>query len=89
MPSLHIAPAGDCSCRPLSRGRTEMPAKLGLVVPRVDFLRRKVYVRSQAQRGQIGADLKTSASTRTVPADDWVLSEVSAHIQRSVPASAR
>ena len=30
MPSLHIAPAGDCSCRPLSRGRTEMPAKLGL-----------------------------------------------------------
>jgi integrase len=54
----------------------------GLTVPRVDFLRRKVHVLSQAQRGQLAADLKTEASTRTIPADDWVLNEISAHVQR-------
>jgi hypothetical protein len=54
----------------------------GLTVPRVDFLRRKVQVLSQAQRGQLAADLKTEASTRTIPADEWVLNEISAHIQR-------
>ena len=54
----------------------------GLVVPRVDFLRRKVHIQTQAQRGQIGVDLTTSASTRTIPADDWVLNEISAHIQQ-------
>ncbi len=37
---------------------------------------------SQAQRGQLAADLKTTASTRTVPADKWVLNEISAHLQR-------
>jgi hypothetical protein len=52
----------------------------GLTVPRVDFLRRKVHVLSQAQRGQLGADLKTEASTRTVPADEWVLNEISTHV---------
>jgi integrase len=40
---------------------------LGLTVPRVDFLRRKVHVLSQAQRGQLAANLKTEASTRTIP----------------------
>ena len=54
----------------------------GLVVPRVDFLRRKVHVLTQAQRGQLAADLKTEASTRTIPADGWVLNEITAHIQR-------
>jgi integrase len=54
----------------------------GLTVPRVDFMRRKVQVLSQAQRGQLAADLKTQASTRTIPADEWVLSEISAHVQR-------
>src|SRR5262249_42559876 len=54
----------------------------GLTVSRVDFLRRKVHVLSQAQRGQLAADLKTEASTRTIPADDWVLTEISAHIRR-------
>jgi hypothetical protein len=39
-------------------------------------------VLSQAQRGQLAADLKTEASTRTIPADDWVLNEISAHVQR-------
>ena len=54
----------------------------GLIVPRVDFLRRRVHVLSQAQRGQLAADLKTGASTRTIPADEWVLNEISTHIQR-------
>jgi integrase len=54
----------------------------GLTVPRVDFLRRKVHVLAQAQRGQLAADLKTDASTRTIPADDWVLNEINTHIQR-------
>lgn len=54
----------------------------GLMKPRIDFLRRKVHVLSQAQRGELSAALKTSASTRTIPADDWVLNEVSAHIQQ-------
>jgi integrase len=50
----------------------------GLVVQRVDFLRRRVHILKQAQRGRL-ADLKTEASTRTVPADDWVLREITAH----------
>jgi integrase len=54
----------------------------GLTLPRVDFLRRKVQVLSQAQRGQLAADLKTEASTRTIPADEWVLNEISVHIHR-------
>ena len=54
----------------------------GLTVPRVDFLRRKVHVLTQAQRGQLGADLKTEASARTIPADDWVLQQVTSHMQR-------
>jgi len=59
----------------------------GLTLPRVDFLRRKVQVLSQAQRGQLAAELKTEASTRTIPADQWVLNEISAHIQRHFYAS--
>jgi integrase len=54
----------------------------GLIKPRIDFLRRKVHILSQAQRGELTAALKTSASTRTIPADDWVLNEVSSHIQK-------
>lgn len=54
----------------------------GLTVPRVDFLRRKIQVLTQAQRGQLGADLKTDASARTIPADDWVLQQITSHMQR-------
>lgn len=53
----------------------------GLTVPRVDFLRRRVHVQEQAQGGQL-APLKTSASRRTIPSDDWVLSAVTGHLQR-------
>jgi integrase len=37
---------------------------------------------SQAQRGELDADLKTEASTGTVPADEWVLREADAHVAR-------
>ena len=60
----------------------------GLVVAKLDFLRRKAHIISQAQRGELAAELKTDASTRTVPADDWVLTGVSAHIIGSAPALA-
>ncbi|MGO9780046.1 MAG: tyrosine-type recombinase/integrase [Streptosporangiaceae bacterium] len=56
----------------------------GLTVPRVDFLRRRVQVLEQAQNGAL-APLKTKASRRTVPVGEWVLQEVSAHMQRYGP----
>jgi integrase len=58
-----------------------------LTVPRVDFLRRKIQVLSQAQRGQLAVDLKTEASTRTIPADEWVLNEISAHVASTLIAA--
>ena len=60
----------------------------GLTVPRVDFLRRRVHIREQAHGGQL-APLKTEASRRMIPADDWVLSTVTAHLQRYGPGPSR
>jgi integrase len=57
---------------------------LGLAVPKVDFLRRKVMVHRQAQHQQL-VELKTKASRRTVPADDFVLAEITRHMQQWVP----
>ena len=57
---------------------------LGVTVPRVDFLRRKVEVRYQLQRGKL-VELKTKASKRTLPADDLVLSEITTHMQQWEP----
>ncbi|MBG0818205.1 site-specific integrase [Planomonospora sp. ID82291] len=57
---------------------------LGLTVPRVDFLRRKVYVRRQVQGGEL-VELKTRASKRNLPADDLVLTEITAHMQKWDP----
>jgi len=51
----------------------------GLTVPRADFLRRRLLVRQQVQHGQL-APLKSEKSERTVPADDWVLNAISAHL---------
>ena len=68
--------------RTVAAGRLREGEAFGLTLSRVDFLRRKVQVLSQAQRGQLAADLKTEASTRTIPADEWVLNEISAHVQR-------
>jgi integrase len=39
-------------------------------------------VLSEAQRGQLAADLKTGASMRIIPADERVLNEISAHVGR-------
>src|SRR5712691_11873392 len=54
----------------------------GLLDARVDRLHKRVHVTAQAQRGELDAELKTEASTRTIPADDWVLQEVGRHIER-------
>ncbi len=53
----------------------------GLTVPRVNFLQRRIQVIEQVQNGAL-APLKTRASRRIVPADDWVLEAVTAHMQR-------
>jgi len=53
----------------------------GLTVPRVNFLQRRIQVLEQAQNGAL-APLKTTASRRALPAGDWVLGEVTAHLQR-------
>ncbi len=52
---------------------------LGLTVARTDFLRRKIHVRKQALRGAL-VDPKSEKSSRTVPADDWVLEAITAHL---------
>jgi integrase len=59
----------------------------GLTVDRVDFLRRTVTVDRQWQQatGSSAGSFtlpKTEASTRIVPADQWVLDCLAAHIQR-------
>lgn len=57
---------------------------LGITVPRVDFLRRRVFVEEQLQNRAL-SPLKTKASRRTVPLDDVILSEITAHMQRFAP----
>lgn len=62
---------------------------LGLTVPRVDFLRRRVHVEEQLQ-GTGGGEpalcpLKTRASRRVVPVDDVVLKAVSEHLRGCGP----
>ncbi|WP_448613344.1 tyrosine-type recombinase/integrase [Modestobacter sp. URMC 112] len=59
---------------------------LGLTATRVDFLRRRVHVEEQLQ-GANGAapslaPLKTRASRRVVPVDDFVLTELTTHMQQ-------
>jgi integrase len=57
---------------------------LGLTVPRVEFLARRLVVVEQMQN-KVLSPLKTRASRRVVPADDLVLSAVTAHMQRWQP----
>ncbi len=57
---------------------------LGLTVPRVEFLARRLAVVEQMQN-KVLSPLKTRASTRVVPADDLVLNAVTAHMQRWAP----
>jgi integrase len=57
---------------------------LGLTVPRVEFLARRLVVAEQMQNKAL-SPLKTRASRRVVPVDDLVLSAVTAHMQRWQP----
>jgi integrase len=59
----------------------------GLTVNRIDFLRRSVTVDRQWQQATASAtgaftSPKTESSTRIVPADQWVLDRLAAHIQQ-------
>ena len=54
----------------------------GLLDSRVERPHKRARIISQAQRGELDAELKTEASTRTIPADDWVLTEIDNHIRR-------
>lgn len=58
---------------------------LGLAVPRIDFAKRHVDVRVQAQKGEL-VELKTKYSRRIVPVDDLVLEEVRRHMELYEPA---
>jgi hypothetical protein len=62
------------------RGLAEGEA-LGLTVPRVEFLARRHVVVEQMQNRAL-SPLKTRASRRVVPVDDFVLNAASAHMRR-------
>jgi integrase len=57
---------------------------LGLTVPRVEFLARRLIVVEQMQNKAL-SPLKTKASRRVVPLDGLVLAAVTAHMQRWQP----
>jgi integrase len=57
---------------------------LGLTVPRVEFLARRLVIVEQMQN-KVLSPLKTRASTRVIPADDLVLNAVTAHMRRWAP----
>ena len=57
---------------------------LGLTVPRVEFLARRLVVVEQMQNRSL-SPLKTKASTRVVPVDDLVLTAVTEHMRRWQP----
>jgi integrase len=61
---------------------------LGLTVPRVEFLARRLAVVEQMQN-KVLSPLKTRASRRVVPADGLVLNAVTAHMQRWAPGPGR
>jgi integrase len=61
---------------------------LGLTVPRVEFLARRLVIVEQMQN-KVLSPLKTRASRRVIPVDDIVLNAVTAHMQRWVPGPGR
>lgn len=64
------------ACAGLREGET-----FGLLVSRVEFLRRRIVVEEQGQRGGL-APLKTKASKAPVPVDDFLLNEINAHLRQ-------
>ena len=59
---------------------------LGLTVPRVEFLARRLVVVEQMQN-KVLSPLKTRASKRVIPIDDLMLNAVTAHMQRWAPGA--
>jgi integrase len=59
---------------------------LGLTVPRVEFLARRLVVVEQMQN-KVLSPLKTRASKRVIPVDDLVLNAITAHMQRWAPGA--
>jgi integrase len=57
---------------------------LGLTVPRVEFLGRRLVIVEQMQN-KVLSPLKTRASRRVIPVDDLVLNAATAHMQRWAP----
>lgn len=58
---------------------------LGLTAARIDFLRgRTIHVIEQMQNGRLSL-LKTKASQRVVPADEFLLAKAAAHMKRWPP----
>ncbi|QFY11528.1 tyrosine-type recombinase/integrase [Nonomuraea phyllanthi] len=53
---------------------------LGITEARVEFLKRRIRIEQQAQKGVL-VELKTKASRRTLPVDDGVLEEITRHMQ--------
>jgi integrase len=61
---------------------------LGLLVPRIDFLRRRIHVEQQLTgdgNAPVLSPLKTRASRRIVPVDDVVLEAIAEHIRKFPP----
>jgi integrase len=56
----------------------------GLTLPRVQQATRRIQVLEQAQLDTL-APLKTKASTRTVPVGDWVLADITTHLDQVGP----
>lgn len=63
------------ACAGLREGET-----FGLLASRVQFLRRRILVEEQGQRGEL-APLKTKASKAPVPVDDFLLNKITAHLK--------
>jgi integrase len=61
---------------------------LGLTVPRVEFLARRLIIVEQMQNRSL-APLKTRASKRVIPVDDLVLNAITGHMQRWAPGPYR
>lgn len=57
----------------------------GLTAAKVDFLRRRIHVHLQVQKGKLTPQLKSKTSKRTIPADDRLLREITAHMQTWAP----
>ena len=84
MPARYAVTIWIGACTGLRQGEI-----LGLLVPRVDFLRRCFHVEQQMQtangiRPRL-CETKSPASTRTVPVDDVVLEALAQHIAKHPP----